>query len=1096
MDVLLKHVEDLIDYSINETYIPVHERIAYMVSHGQSYASNGYSVRTQVIAKALNDNGLETLCFVRPGRPWELGVKKGSIPPEKVVSGVRYIHSRWQNDLSPIEERSHLEACVARFMDLFKIYRPSAVLAASDYIIGLPAWIAAKRLGLPFYNEVRGFWELSKATRKAGYHNSLDFKTEIERNTYVGMQALKVFTLSERMKVELVSRGLDPHKISIIPNGIGEQPKTMGMDSNFRERLGINLNDKVVGYIGSFAPHEGLDTLIDACTKLNELGKRFKLLLVGDYQPLNEAICSQKKIANEPWLIQTGRVPHEEIAKYYSLIDTVVIPRKKLPVCELVSPIKLAEAMSYGKRIVVSDVAPLLEISKKNEEIIVFEAGNSKSLMSCILRSLNTSSINTYKFPTMKEYVRVLIDELRNEYINPPLPKGYLDKATKPINTQSLIKQNNCIEELVTESCDSDVRINQTAYIDNNKVNYSDKQVSQSDIVKYKILNHEINFEPKKYELNSSDKLLLLKEQKFKLKNNCKKNIAEIKINVSGSVLELSAAVFYRLKSNQTTRKAVVLLDFIDKSGSKISNIPGLGVSAAFNQHFRYLNSNNKTSPDEFKDIVKLKIPDSVEKISIDLSSLGLKPDEYIDIRIHGRCYIKKGKEKEKLDLVRHQRLPPAIVSDPFRKRSISDLIVACVLDEFSAECLSHEVKLIALTQEHWQTQLESNPPDFLLIESCWKGNDGNWGTITKGSGGGKKLSGLLRHCNKKGIPTVFWNKEDPPHYDKFGPIAKFFDLVLTTDVNMVPYYKRDYGIDAFPLSFAAQPKIHNPIPYINRLEKAVFAGSYYSDKPKRCEDFNHILEQLEKASIDYDIYDRNYNKNIEKFTFPKKYKKNILGNLIPSEVWKAHKGYKYQVNMNSVQDSETMFARRVYESLASGTPVISNSSIGVEKLFGDVVILSNGRQSIVNQLKDLEESPADYRDLARRGVRMVMREHTYGHRIQKLCELIGIQVEVALPKAILTVKANNEGDVSRAKEVFFSQTAPNKHLFIELDNFDSSYRWLNSSSSSITYAMEFAQKFYKDDKQFYGGEKVLSYNLNEKLPAEALEDFIYWGEI
>jgi hypothetical protein len=400
---------------------------------------------------------------------------------------------------------------------------------------------------------------------------------------------------------------------------------------------------------------------------------------------------------------------------------------------------------------------------------------------------------------------------------------------------------------------------------------------------------------------------------------------------------------------------------------------------------------------------------------------------------------------------------------------------------------------LIKLTQEEWQEQIDENIPDFLLVESCWKGNNGNWGALTKGSGGGNKLSGLLSYCKRKGIPTVFWNKEDPTHYDKFGAISKFFDLAITTDVNMVPRYKADFGIDVFPLSFGAQPKIHNPRPVIPRLGKAVFAGSYYGDKPKRCEDFNEIMQQLEMAHVSYDIFDRNYQKGIEKFLYPARYQAHVVGMLPPEEVWKAHKGYKYQVNINSVQDSATMFARRVYESLASGTPVISNDSVGVRELFGDIVIMP-GEQSIAEQLRALEASPSAYQALARRGVRAVMREHTYGHRIQALCRLLGMEVEVDLPKATLAVTARSEADIERAKQLFAAQTAQRKHLFIELENFDTAYQFLNSSDDNVTYAMQLAHEFYADERQYYGSDRVLRHDVNTPLAAEALEDFLYWG--
>ncbi|WP_201540844.1 glycosyltransferase [Psychrobacter sp. 1044] len=582
------------------------------------------------------------------------------------------------------------------------------------------------------------------------------------------------------------------------------------------------------------------------------------------------------------------------------------------------------------------------------------------------------------------------------------------------------------------------------------------------------------------------------------IEDNDVNELTQIKVQSAGDTLEIAAAVLYRLNSNLNSRKAVVLLDFLDVTGNKVKDalVAGMGVSAAFEQHFRYLNNNCTDIKDSLKSVVKIKAPEGIASIRISIAGMGLKDDEQIDIRLKARCYDEQREEKSNLQELLSKPLPNPIVSDPNSKRFTSDLNIACVLDEFTTECLSYEVNLIKVTQEDWQSQMKNNVIDFLLVESCWRGNDGNWGTLTKGSSGGRKLSPLLQYCKKNNIPTVFWNKEDPPHYDKFGAIARLFDIAITTDINMVERYKADFGIVVYPLSFAAQPKIHNPAFIIPKLGKAVFAGSYYGDKPKRCLDFNHVMSEVEKAGIAYDIFDRNHQRDIEKFTFPERYQYNIVGNLPPEDIWKVHKGYKYQVNMNSVQDSSTMFARRVYESLASGTPIISNDSKGMRELFGDLVIMPNEHLSVSEQLIQLEASPSIYNEIARAGVRRVMREHTYGHRIQQICKLLNIEIEVTVPKATLAITVSSEADITYAKKIFSAQTAIAKQLFIELENFDTAYKYLNQSDNTVSYAMKLGHAFYNDENQYYGSDKVLKCNVNDAIIDTALEDFVYWGNI
>lgn len=396
MDELLSYATTLAKQLAYPVSAPIQGRIAYVVSHAQTYASNGYAIRTQGIAKALNQHGFETLCFVRPGRPWELNASS-SVVPECTIEGVRYIHTRWQNDKSLEGDKEWLKESVEKYILLFTIYRPSAVLAASNHASGLPAWIAAKRLGLPFYNEVRGFWELSKATRVPKYEDDSNFTKEAERDAFVAKQAQKVFTLNQPMKEELMKRGVDADKIILVPNGISQLPSIKTINPVLKKKLGITGEEKVIGYVGSFSPYEGLDQLLDACTELVQNGEKLKLLLVGDSQPLtlrNNSGASVAHLADSglketpPWLIQVGRVPHAHVADYYALLDAVVIPRKSLAVCQLVPPMKAAEALAYGKRLVVSDVAPLAEYADKYEGVVSFDAGSAKSLATALQRSL------------------------------------------------------------------------------------------------------------------------------------------------------------------------------------------------------------------------------------------------------------------------------------------------------------------------------------------------------------------------------------------------------------------------------------------------------------------------------------------------------------------------------------------------------------------------------------------------------------------------------------------------------------------------------------------------------------------------------------
>lgn len=411
---------------------------------------------------------------------------------------------------------------------------------------------------------------------------------------------------------------------------------------------------------------------------------------------------------------------------------------------------------------------------------------------------------------------------------------------------------------------------------------------------------------------------------------------------------------------------------------------------------------------------------------------------------------------------------------------------LAVIVDSFTLECFQSESELLVLTVRNFKKELKRFQPDFLFVESCWFGNNNQWGSLMYGNSYNApnqmhELAKVVEYCKKEGIPTVFWSKEDPVHYDKFAPTAKLFDYVFTTDVNMVENYQKDYGIDAEPLCFFCQPAVHNPLEVIPRKNKAAFAGSYYSTKKERCADFDVLINALKKANVDYDIFDRCLHRKESNLKFPERYKQNVVGYLEPSEMWKAYKGYKYTININSVKQSPTMFARRVYESLASGTPIVSNYSKGVVEQFGDIVCASDAPDEIVSFLEKMQDE-SEYRKVVEKGVREVLSKHTVADRLKQICNRIGIDVTDHLPNAYLIANVSTIQEAEHAYTVFTNQTYRNKHLVVNMTNESALYPYLLKNDSNITYRL--VNEFTQPPK----GLRV-ELTMDKELPTTALED-------
>src|SRR5690606_37444029 len=166
------------------------------------------------------------------------------------------------------------------------------------------------------------------------------------------------------------------------------------------------------------------------------------------------------------------------------------------------------------------------------------------------------------------------------------------------------------------------------------------------------------------------------------------------------------------------------------------------------------------------------------------------------------------------------------------------------------------------------------------------------------------------------------------------------------------------------------------PVEQFLRKDAFCFAGAYYQRYPERTRDLESFVQELSRHRP-FEICDRNFRKSDSKYKFPEAYQPYIIGTLPASEIGRAYKGYRYAINLNSVKQSQTMFARRVYELLGSITLTISNYSRGVRLMFGELVISSDSGSEITRRLQQLDSGNRIDR-LRLAGLRKVMSEHTY----------------------------------------------------------------------------------------------------------------------
>jgi SAM-dependent methyltransferase/glycosyltransferase involved in cell wall biosynthesis len=354
---------------------------------------------------------------------------------------------------------------------------------------------------------------------------------------------------------------------------------------------------------------------------------------------------------------------------------------------------------------------------------------------------------------------------------------------------------------------------------------------------------------------------------------------------------------------------------------------------------------------------------------------------------------------------------------------------VAVILDVFSTDAFRYEWQQIQFGPDDWREVLERERPAMLFVESAWHGNGGRWTNMMSAAGGAKPpLRDLIAWCKQQGIPTVFWNKEDPPNYDRFIETAKLFDHVFTVDADCIPRYVEAVGHDRVALlPFGAQPRIHNPVSVPGgRKHEVAFAGTYHAKKyPERAAQMQTVLGPARE--FDLHIYSRI--SDDPDFAFPADYADFIVGSLPYERMLAAYKAYKIFLNVNSVTESPTMCARRVFELSACGTPVVSGHSRALEKVFGDLVRLSTTPEQTTEALVELMKD-GDLRErIGHLAMREVFTKHLYGHRAETVLAAAGLSAPRRERSISVILPTNRPDQIDHA----IAQVAAQDHRPLQL---------------------------------------------------------------
>ncbi len=344
---------------------------------------DGYAFRSGEVVRFLRRAGWDTVHVT--------SAKQGRRPAVvESVDGLEFHRTQpdpeWLFRLPVLNQWAVVDTLRTRLRVLVPVERPALLHVHSPCLNALAAVPVARAAGIPIVYEVRSSWEDAAVDSGACREGDLRYRVSRALETRACRQVDHVITICEGLRGELIGRGIDPARVTVVPNSVDLDRFTRhgGRDPDLATRYGLTAG-RTLGFIGTFFPFEGLEVLVRAMPAILARDPAVRLVLVGDGPEETRVRALVAGLGIGHAVVLTGRVRHAEVERYYDLVDVLVYPRVSRRITELVTPLKPLEAMAQGKLVVASDVGGHREMVFPGRNGVLFAAGAPDSLAAACL---------------------------------------------------------------------------------------------------------------------------------------------------------------------------------------------------------------------------------------------------------------------------------------------------------------------------------------------------------------------------------------------------------------------------------------------------------------------------------------------------------------------------------------------------------------------------------------------------------------------------------------------------------------------------------------------------------------------------------------
>lgn len=253
-----------------------------------------------------------------------------------------------------------------------------------DIPVGLAAVLAARCFGIPV---ILDMWEPYPEALRSWSKN--DWKTLVFKNYKVAKVVEKItiglvdriFTVIDEQRDHLVSLGVSPNKIDVVPNTV-----------DLETFVPLSTTSPAPGsftllYVGGISNERGLEDIISAAKLLRSdlPGLKVKIGGGGAYELVLKDLAKQEGV--EDLVSFLGWIKFSDIPSLITAADLCLIPHRATESINRTIPNKLFQYMAMAKPVLVSDAKPLERVVNECRCGYAFHSGDPASAAKVILQA-------------------------------------------------------------------------------------------------------------------------------------------------------------------------------------------------------------------------------------------------------------------------------------------------------------------------------------------------------------------------------------------------------------------------------------------------------------------------------------------------------------------------------------------------------------------------------------------------------------------------------------------------------------------------------------------------------------------------------------